>query len=556
MNERLANISGTNLDPSPSIRLGVIPASHPPGEIDESIVRLNLAKQLGLPFVQLDKVKIQEAAVDAIPLEIAKRYCLIPLAFHQNNLVVAMGDPLDSEACGLLNFLTKHPVEIAVASRADIERAIIRIYVHPQCTKYIQEDLRKLEAENIEIAPIEDKATEKTEPETISPIIRLTENLLADAIHRHASDIHLRPEQNRIELIYRIDGSLIPIHTMAKSILRAMVGRIKVMGHMDVTETRMPQDGNIKVTIDRRSVDLRVSIIPTVYGESVVMRILDALNRPSKLDHSGLPEKLVTELKCQLRRGYGMILVTGPTGSGKSSTLQMALKEVAAQNRNIISVEDPVEYSTPGIQQIQVNNKIGLTFARVLRNILRHDPDVIMIGEIRDHETALIAAESALTGHLVLSSLHTNTAAGAIARLLEMGIASYVINAALLAVLSQRLVRINCPHCLQPELIADPILSALGLDATESFMTGAGCDKCNKTGFKGRQVVAEILIINDVIRAVIKQGGDENEIQALAVQAGMVTLSENALALARSHKTSFAEIFGICFRGERKNTDA
>ncbi|WP_197479755.1 GspE/PulE family protein, partial [Oleiphilus sp. HI0132] len=324
--------------------------------------------------------------------------------------------------------------------------------------------------------------------------------LIADAVTRRASDIHIRPKEKSVDILYRIDGSLLKIRNFDIKMLPAAVARIKIISGMNIAEHRLPQDGRTKITSKDKSIDLRVSIMPTIHGESVVIRLLDTSTSINNIDAIGFNEK-DSELFTQLvNKSSGLILVTGPTGSGKSTTLYAALESIKQREINIITVEDPVEFHIDDILQIQVNNAIDYSFARALKNILRHDPDAIMIGEIRDEETAKMAVESSLTGHLVLSTLHTNSAASTITRLLEIGVQAYLLNATLLAVLAQRLVKRNCPHCLEEEQVSPIVRKALGLSEDEVFYQGAGCDNCHMTGHKGRVAVYELLTLSPDIR--------------------------------------------------------
>ncbi|MEX0827417.1 MAG: GspE/PulE family protein, partial [Haliea sp.] len=333
--------------------------------------------------------------------------------------------------------------------------------------------------------------------------------------------------------------------SFTKGLLSAVVGRIKIIGRMDIAERRLPQDGHAKIIDNGNAVDLRISVIPTVNGESVVIRLLNTQQGLKSIKELGFNENDAETFINLLNKSYGIILVTGPTGSGKSTTLYAALQEVIKSNLNIITVEDPVEYHIEGIEQIQVNTAPGFTFAKALRHILRHDPDVIMVGEIRDQETAKIAIESALTGHLVLSTLHTNDAPGAISRLLEMGIDPFLLNGALLGVFAQRLLRRNCPHCLAEENPEPRLLKALGITEPHKFYAGTGCEKCNDTGYRGRMAAYELLSITPSMHALIDRRAALEEIRGQAMKDGMVPLTQNALDQALQKKTSLAEVYRV-----------
>ena len=511
------------------------------GAINDEGVQLALAQKFDLPFVRLHNFDFDPEVISMVPEKIAAEHNVIPLFLHEDRLVVAMEDPLDIDTIDLIRFVTGHTVELAISTKAEIQHAIDKHYQGMSASEILDE---------LEIISSEEKTNDADvrKDEQLSqekPIVRLVDNLITDAIHRNASDIHIRPEENSVDLVFRIDGTLIPVRSFSKQILSAVVSRIKILGGMDISERRVPQDGRFRVNFRRSLIDLRISIMPTVQGESVVIRILNTQAGLKSVDQLGFSDHdkfLFTDL---LHKSYGVLLVTGPTGCGKSTTLYAALQEIKRTNVNIITIEDPVEYRLGGIQQLQVHGSIGFTFARALRNILRHDPDVIMVGEIRDEETGKIAVESALTGHLVLSTLHTNDAAGSITRLMEMGMESYLVRSAVLGVLAQRLVRRNCPHCLGEEEVDDGLKKLLGVDESEVFYKGRGCDECNNTGYKGRLAVYELLPITDSVRAIITEGVSADEIHKQAVTNGMMPLTDQALAQARQKLTSFAEVYRV-----------
>ncbi|WP_168188141.1 GspE/PulE family protein [Hahella sp. CCB-MM4] len=510
---------------------------------DEEVHRA-LASKLGIPFIQLKNFVISPEAIAMVPGEFARRYLLMPISLEHEKLVVAMDDPCNLDAIDALQFITNRHLELVTASKADIFQALGEFYGESSIDDEIlaaEDDREKVEAsfhKDKEVGELERLSRER-------PIIRLVSRIIVEGIRRRASDIHIRPRENIVDLYYRIDGTLIKIRSFSKNLLPAVVSRIKILGTMDIAERRLPQDGRSRVVDQESIVDLRISIIPTVEGESVVIRLLNlnaGLLSISELGFNTRDEELFTDL---LHKSYGMILVTGPTGSGKSTTLYAALQEVIKQNVNIITVEDPVEYHIDGIEQIQVNTAPGYTFARALRHILRHDPDVIMIGEIRDEETGKIAVESALTGHLVLSTLHTNDAAGAITRLIEMGVEPFLINATVLGVLAQRLVRRNCPHCIAEETPEPLVLKSLGVSAEEVFYKGQGCDHCHHTGYKGRIAVYELLKVSSEMHAFVQHGVAVDDIHAQAMKEGMMPLTENALNLARQRTTSLSEVYRV-----------
>ena len=505
-------------------------------KIKQACTEKELAERLGLPFVELRNFDFDERVLGLIPAEFARENDVIPLKADHTNLSVAIANPLQQDIYQMLAFITGLKVNACVAVLKDVQWAIRQYYG-------VQDDELALEAiednhNNEVVGELERLGSEQ-------PIVRLVSNIIRDAIDRQASDIHLRPREKNVELLYRLNGTLTTIRFLSKSLLPAVVSRIKILGGMNIAERRMPQDGRSCVRTRNNVVDLRISIMPTVEGESVVIRLLNAQVGLKSIDELGFSkhdEEIFIDL---IHKNNGIFLVTGPTGSGKSTTLYAALDEVRKQNVNIITVEDPVEYHMDGIEQIQINHATGYTFSRALRNILRHDPDVILVGEIRDQETGKIAVESALTGHLVLSTLHTNDAAGAITRLIEMDIEPYLLNGSLLGVLAQRLVKKNCPHCLKLEPVDKLVRQALKIPLEEAYYAGVGCEKCNQTGISGRIAVYEMLRVNDEIKELIKAEVSTTKIHQAGLKNGMVPLTMNALSRAKNKQISLAEVYRI-----------
>lgn len=499
--------------------------------------QIAFAERMGLPFVRLSEYDFNEAVLALVPADFARKHNIIPLKVSKTHLLVAMATPMQQDIYQTLSFITGLSIDAAVCTLKDVQLAVHQHY-GAQDDELALESIDNNYQDQQGIQELERLGTER-------PIVRLVTNIIRDAIERKASDIHIRPREKNVELIYRLDGTLTSVRSFSKSLLPAVVSRIKILGGMNIAERRVPQDGRSCVRTDECVVDLRISIMPTVEGESVVLRLLNAkvgLKSIAELGFSQHDENLFRDL---LHKSNGIFLVTGPTGSGKSTTLYAALAEVQKQNVNIITVEDPVEYHMDGIEQIQINHGTGYTFARALRNILRHDPDVILVGEIRDHETGKIAVESALTGHLVLSTLHTNDAAGAVTRLLEMGIESYLLNGSLLGVLAQRLVKKNCQNCLELEPVDKLMRQSLNVPLDESFYHGVGCEHCNQTGISGRIAVYELLRINDEIKRIIKAEVAAAEIHDYAIKNGMMPLTENALIRARAKEISLAEVYRV-----------
>lgn len=511
------------------------------GAVNSQEVFIALSHKMGIPYVQLRNFDLDVEVLSLIPVDIARKHHLIPLLIYRSRLVIAIDDPTNTHAIDMVRFITGRNLELALADRDEIEWAINRYYI-------AEDELMATEEMEIHAVKEAEKELELKEAERLSqekPIVRLVSNIIRDAIRRRASDIHIRPLDHEVDLLFRIDGSLVKLRSFNKDLLPAVVSRIKILGRMNIAERRLPQDGRTRVIDEGNIVDLRISCIPTVSGESIVIRLLNVqvgLKTAADLGFNAHDQEIFIDM---IHKSYGLFLVTGPTGSGKSTTLYAALNEVIKQNVNIITVEDPVEYHIEGIEQIQVSSPIGFTFAKALRHILRHDPDVVMIGEIRDQETGKIAVESALTGHLVLSTLHTNNAASAITRLMEMGVEPYLLSSTLLSVLAQRLVRRNCINCLGEEKIEPSIRRVLDVNEDEVFYRGTGCDHCNHTGYSGRLAVYELLQITPTMRSLIVNSVNADEIHLQALKDGMVALTENALNQARQRKTSLAEVYRV-----------
>lgn len=501
-------------------------------------IRNALSLCMEIPFVQLNQFDVEVDELRHVPAEFARSHSIIPIMMHKDRLVVAMEDPSNSETLDLLFFMSGRVVEPVLSSAEDIDYAISKYYGKSDIEDVLNDLSTGVKVNNWEAQQAVKLASDR-------PTVRLIHNLIVDAITRHASDIHIRPKEHEVDILFRLDGSLVKIRSFDKKMLPSAVARIKIIGGMDISERRLPQDGRSKIENKGHMVDLRISIMPTIHGESVVLRILDTSTSLKQIDDIGFSEKDLKQFSQLVNKSSGMILVTGPTGSGKTTTLYAALQSIKKRDINIITVEDPVEFHIDDILQIQVNSAINYTFARALRNILRHDPDAIMIGEIRDEETAKIAVESSLTGHLVLSTLHTNSAAATVTRLLEIGIQSYLLNSTLLAVLAQRLVKKNCPHCLAEETVPEEVREALGIDEDEVFFKSEGCDKCHETGHAGRVAVYELLVISPAIRDLIQPKVNATEIEKMAIEEGMKPLTEHALYVARQQLTSLEEVYRV-----------
>lgn len=496
-----------------------------------------LARRLDLPLAELDG-EIDPHVLDEVPAAIAREHRVLPLHFRGERLRVAMSSPTDTATLQLLQFLTGRTLIVEVAPAEALLRKIDASY------GFLDED-QDLDALEASVEP-SIRSDDRAQLEALfaaKPVVRLVNNIVLEAIRRNASDIHIRPGEHDVELIFRIDGELTPIRRFARTLLPAIIGRIKILGVMDITERRLPQDGQMRIREAHRATDIRISVMPSIEGESVVMRLLRATVGMKDVVDLGLSPADTQRFKDALDRSHGMFLVTGPTGSGKSTTLYAALNLVLHHNVNIITVENPVEYHIPGITQIPINADVGMTFATALRNILRHDPDVIMVGEIRDQETARIAVQSALTGHLLLSTLHTNSAVATIPRLIEMGIEGYLLRATLIAVLAQRLVRHTCSECRVADDVDPHMRELLVVSPSERFVRGAGCSACAGTGIRGRRMTYEYLQITPSLRHLLEAGVDETSIQEQALRDGMVPLTQHAVGLARAGEISLHEAY-------------
>jgi type IV pilus assembly protein PilB len=510
--------------------------------VDEATQALyGRALRFGLPLAEIQLILPESPVLGMVPASVARRLRVVPLVADANFLCVAVADPADTEVIGTLEFLASRRIVPVLASSAAIGSAVSQYYDRVEDEALV----RSLGLHGGNDTDAELAAREVERLSTERPVVRLVADLIGEAVRRRASDIHLRPGADGVDMLYRIDGELLPVRRFVRKLLPALVSRIKVIGGMNIAERRVPQDGRTTVTEDGRLIDLRISVLPTVDGESVVIRLLNTADSLLALDAIGFNPRDGQLIKDFLTRSHGLILVTGPTGCGKSTTLYAALVETRKQNVNIITVEDPVEFHIPGIEQVQVNRAAGVGFARVLRNILRHDPDVIMIGEIRDRETAEIGVESALTGHLVLSTLHTNNAASAITRLLDLGVESFLLRSTLMAVLAQRLARRNCRHCLVVDDVDPHVREVMGVKPDEVFHRGSGCTQCDGTGVRGRAAVYELLPMTTATRRLVVPNADAEALHDAAIGEGMVPITEHALSLARAGVISLNEAFRI-----------
>ena len=498
------------------------------------------AQHLGLPLIRLPEVSGDAAVAALLPPKQARRLRVVPLRSRNGLLVAAMEDPSNAEALAALEFATTDHVLPMVATTRGMREAIAR--------SYDQVEDRET-ARQLGVDPLSDVADGEAEARRLAreqPVVHLVHSLIADAVARRASDIHLRPGEHETDVLFRIDDELVPVRSLMRALHRAVVSRIKVLGSMNLAEHRTPQDGRTSFVLDDGTrVDLRISVLPSVFGESVVVRLLDSRQSLWNLDQLSLTANDRQRVDDVMQRSHGMFLATGPTGCGKSTTLYAMLLELRKQRINILTIEDPVEFHVADIQQMQVNRAAGFTFASAMRNFLRHDPDVIMVGEIRDGETAGIAVESALTGHLVLSTLHTNTAASTVTRLLDLGVEAYLLRASLLAVMSQRLVRLTCVHCRDVEDVSAHVRESLSVGADEVFYSGRGCVHCEGLGVYRRQAVYELLVMSQRLRELIVPGAEADTIHRIAIEEGMVPITQAAVVLARSGVISLMEAWRV-----------
>ena len=510
-----------------------------------------LATYFRIPFVNLREIykDISAELIDTIPEELATRFNVIPIEIRENTLIVATFDPLNLLAIDTLRMKTGYKIECVVASEDDIKEAIDYCYhnlprMHQHIKKFIDTELEV--ADGVEAAPQDRLGADVNYGAGDQPVVQFVRSLIVQAVNSRASDIHLQPKQERAELRFRVDGVLRPIEPPPLEMLSAINTRIKILANLDIAEKRLPQDGRFKINIAGHEVDLRVSTFPTIYGESVVLRLLDTTAPLLGLDQLGMLDQDLVRFRAMLKKPYGLILVTGPTGSGKTTTLYTCLNEIKSADKNIITLEDPVEYRLPFIQQSQINPTIGFDFARGLRSILRQDPDIIMVGEIRDQETAEIAMHAALTGHLVFATLHTNDAAGAPVRLMKMGVEPFLITSSVLGVIAQRLIRLICDNCREPYDISEDMWRQFGLQRNGyQICHGRGCPNCMSSGYVGRKGIYELLVPNDDIRKAILDGKSSEEVRQTATQNGMRTLRQIGLEYLKRGKTTPEEILRV-----------
>jgi type IV pilus assembly protein PilB len=488
-------------------------------------------------------VEIPRAVIKLITPEIAIKYNVLPIYKHGKALSLAMSDPTDMFALNDLKFITGLDIKPMVATENSLAAAIDKYYRAQDNFDELMKDLGEGEIELVEDKAEDDEGAEEAEQ---APVIKFVNSMIADAVHKQASDIHVEPSEKVFRVRFRIDGTLQEVIKQPAKMKSAIISRLKIMAELDISEKRVPQDGRIKIRVDNKTIDIRVSTLPTIFGEKVVMRILDKGNLALDLTRFGFEQTSLDNFIKAIEAPYGMVLVTGPTGSGKTTTLYSALARINKPEVNIMTAEDPVEYNIEGINQVHVNEDIGLSFAKALRAFLRQDPNIIMVGEIRDSETASIATKAALTGHLVLSTVHTNDAPSTIDRLVDMGVEPFLVAASVNLVLAQRLVRKVCSKCKQPVEVHAEALRELGIPQAEArnirFFKGRGCPACNNTGYAGRHGLYEVMPVSPAIRRMILDRASTAKIRAQAMGEGMLTLRGDGLLKLKSGVTSAEEI--------------
>ncbi len=511
---------------------------------------LSLSEYLNMPPIQVSRFSPDTHLIEQFSRELLQRHRLLPISKSDTLLTVAMGDPFDVVGLESLHAMTGLDVVPMVAPEKDVADVLQKMVREP--TQGLEDILRDVGEGDVEVG--RDKQEEQSLEDMMegaedAPVIRIVNSIMVEALRKHASDIHIEPMERAIRLRYRIDGVMYESISPPKHLQSAIISRLKIMSNLNIAERRVPQDGRFKIRALGKEADIRVSMLPTVHGEKIVMRILDKSALASSLGTLGLDPRSLDNLRFAIAQPHGMILVTGPTGSGKTTTLYSCLQELNQPDVNIITVEDPVEYQLGGINQVQTQSEVGLTFAAGLRSILRQDPDIVMVGEIRDGETASIAVQAALTGHLVLSTLHTNDAAGAIARLMFMGVEPFLLSSSLIMTQAQRLFRKLCGVCKQPIQLPVETLRANHMDPDQfkdvQFFGPRGCPKCGNTGYRGRGSIMEILLLNDAIRAMILKSANAGAIREIAVQNGMLTLRDMGLFRVKEGVTTLEEVLRV-----------
>jgi type IV pilus assembly protein PilB len=517
-----------------------------------------VAQEHGREYIDLTEVAIPETIIELVPESVARENSILPLAEEDDALKVIVSDPYDIDTVEKLRFILNRRIEIALAPRDKIQEAINKYYsqIEGESADSVLQEFTdtKIDFTETETTTQAVGAGEVVD-ENSAPIVRLVQLMITEAVQLRASDIHVEPFEEVVRIRYRMDGILQKRDSPPRRLLGAIISRIKILAKMDIAERRRPQDGRIKITVGDKELDLRVSIIPTSHGQSCVMRLLDKDNIKVGVKQLGLSEENFQTFGQLIRRPNGIVLVTGPTGSGKTTTLYAALNALNRPDRKIITAEDPVEYYLPGINQVEVRHSIGLDFARIIRSMLRQAPNIILVGEMRDDETASMGIQASLTGHLVFSTLHTNDAPSAVTRMVDMGVPNYLVASSVIAVLAQRLVRIICPRCRQPIQLPENVLNDAGIPlqvaAKATFMKGKGCANCGKRGYRGRQGIFELMLVNARIRELIFKNVSSTEIRKQAMALGMKTLYVDGIYKVMKGVTSLEEVYRNAKRSEQ-----
>jgi type IV pilus assembly protein PilB len=517
-----------------------------------------LGKQLNVPFITLSHYEIDPDILTSIPEDIVRKYQIVPIDKTEDTLTVALSDPSNIYLLDELRLLTMCKIVPVISFESDIKEAIGQYYQFSASDS--DEMMKEITEEEAEILELLDTSTQDEElPDandltveaSDAPVVQLVNLIISDAIGMRASDIHVEPYEKDLRLRYRVDGVLHEMKSPPKKFQNAIISRVKIMSELDIAERRLPQDGRFKVNVSGKNIDFRVSTCPVAHGEKVVMRILDSSNLLLNLTDLGMDVSILEKFEAQIRAPWGMILVTGPTGSGKSTTLYSALNTINDPRKNILTIEDPIEYQLKGINQVQVRSEIGLDFASALRSFLRQDPDIILVGEIRDRETAEIGVKAALTGHLVLSTLHTNDAPSSINRLTNMGVEAFLVTASVNMLVAQRLVRRICENCKSAYPPPQDLLASLGMAPETQFCRGDGCDRCLGSGYRGRVALYELMLLSDNMRERILDGVSSTVLKRMAIEEGMVTLRMAGLTKVAVGMTTIDEVLGATAADDR-----
>ena len=524
------------------------------GFIDDDDLVEFLSQRYGVPAINLGEIEVDESIISIIPAEVARKYTILPVSKAGAKLTIAMVDPTNVFAMDDVKFMTGYNVEPVVASDSSLRGAINQYYgsTHSIELKKVMEDLQDNDDADLEVLEEEeDLDLEALEAESEeAPVVRLVNIIMTDAIKKGASDIHIEPYEKEFRVRYRVDGLLYEMMRPPLRLKEAITSRLKIMAKLDIAEKRLPQDGRIKIKTrvggQVKDLDFRVSVLPTIFGEKIVLRLLDKDNLMLDMTRLGFEAESLRVFEQAILKPFGMVLVTGPTGSGKTNTLYSALQRINTSETNIMTAEDPVEFNLVGVNQVQMKEQIGLNFAAALRSFLRQDPNIILVGEIRDFETAEVAIKAALTGHLVLSTLHTNDAPSSINRLMNMGIEPFLVASSVNLIAAQRLVRRICTSCKDPIEVPDQALIDVGFPQSEvksiKLFRGKGCERCNGTGFKGRVALYEVMDVDEDVRELILSGGSANELRVQALENGMISLRESGLQKIREGVTTVEEV--------------